>query len=139
MKQKTAERNLQIVHLRTKEGLPLADIAAKYAVTPQQVCNILRSMGVTKADIEVKLPRSRPSDRKPISETHFLIGLRLGAARSQKDLTRPEAAEEMGIAVKRFAHLEEGTAEPTLTELLKITEFVGKPLEWLTRPRNKVQ
>ena len=138
MKQSTAERNAQIVHLRVNEGLSLAEIASKYAVSTQQVCNILRHMGVTKSDIRTPKPRRSSFDREPMSETHFLIGLRLGAARSQKDHSRPEVAALFGIPLRRYSQLEDGLVDPTLSEMLKMCEYTEKSLDWLTRPRNTV-
>ena len=60
----------------------------------------------------------------------------LEAARVNAKLTQKELAEELGISNVTVVNWEKGVTEPTLSQLRKISQLSGIPMDFIYVPDN---
>ena len=127
------ERNKTICRLR-EEGCSVSDLSHKFGPSPQQIRNILRAGGVN-----ITTKRKGPKEA-PISSHHAQIGNRISMRRTTE---KAENSQAFGVAVGLTAYqvnlLEAGRYDPTISDLHRIAEYCGVPINQLIEFREDVR
>lgn len=62
------------------------------------------------------------------TRNHSSFGAQLKAAQAEKGLTNPKAATGLGVSLRVYQLWRSGKALPSMTNVLKLAHFYGKPL-----------
>ena len=61
------------------------------------------------------------------------IGNKIRVLREQRDMSKPELADVLGVTVPAIHHIERGFRKPSLPLLIKMADFFGESVEDLAR------
>ena len=67
----------------------------------------------------------------------MIFNERLKNLRAEHDLTQDKAAKEMDMPLRSYARLEADGAKPNYDTLLKIADYYGVSMDWLTGRTDK--
>ncbi|MGE7157538.1 helix-turn-helix domain-containing protein [Methylorubrum rhodesianum] len=105
--------------------------AARRGLTPAERAEIesRRQPAITPPGGQVPFTR-----REVLSPEHRRLGIKLARARGTAGQSLTEFAQSHGMTRIRLAALEQGLADPTLTELARLAEIVGTNIAGLLEP-----
>lgn len=114
-------------------GKSRAEISRERGLSRDWVRKILRKQGIT-AETRRKKVREPEESVKALSNMHARIGHDISYYRTTElDLDRLQLAKKAELSVHRVTALEMGRYDPTLGELVRLANAVGKPLKDLLR------
>jgi len=132
-------RNEDIRYRCLDLGQSDTDIAAAWGMTEHSLRSLRRRLGI-------KSPRKAVSNSKtkrhhsllnPVSAIHQQIGVKLDMHRAVIAKQRPvEFAHRLRVTAIRLRKMELGAWDFSLSELVKIADILGLPVEDLIRPAN---
>ena len=67
------------------------------------------------------------------------FGEKLEELREEKNMTREQLADQVGLTARHIAALERGERRPTLNTMEKLLRTLGAPTEWLIYPEFEEQ
>src|SRR5262249_50283289 len=133
----TQERNATILRMWLHEGKSQKQISAEFGISRQWVREILKEMGADRCTKPQRGTAVKIADQRVISTLHSQIGQAVNYARqfTQKKSVDLFAAE-VRLSRQRLRKIEAGVEEPTLSELLRLSQAIGISLDKLVVPRN---
>lgn len=108
------ERDQEIRELYAQPQHTAASLARAYGLSEPRIRQIV-------AGVE-KDRKSR--ERRPVSEAHKRLGLKIYNHRWDNQLTKKAVADKLGWSVSKLHNLEQGLIDPTLTDLQDIATFM---------------
>lgn len=135
MDKSSKERRNQELSERFSKGETAESLARAYGLSERTIWLILSKMGTTGGD-RPRRKRPRRQDRRPLSSLHARIGVAVSSARRlDLGLGVSAFAERVKLSPDRVAGIEAGYHDVSVTELIKIAEGIGRPIEEIVRPR----
>lgn len=133
------QRNEDIRHRCVVLGQSATDIAAAWGMEELTIRVLCRRLGIKLAQNTTSESRAKRDHTlmTPLSPVHQKIGVKLDVHRNLIAKQRPvEFAQEMHMTVMRLRKMELGAWDFSLSELVKIADILGLPVEDLIRPAN---
>ncbi|MFN4275362.1 MAG: hypothetical protein ACK4FJ_03605 [Ferrovibrio sp.] len=133
------QRNEDIRHRSLVLGQSDADIAVAWGMREHTVRTVRWELGIrsSPADAPKNLNKRCHRLMTPVSTLHQQIGVKLDAHRNFVAKQAPvEFSHQMRMSYMRLRKMELGAWDFTLSELIKIADTVGIPLEELVRQAN---
>lgn len=124
-----AERDKEILSFLDK-GNTETWIANKFSLSFDTISKIKKKYNYKKTNNHLL-------NKEALSSYHRVLGNHLIIYCIENDLSHQEMAMKLGLTSKRLSALMQGYGDFTLTELLIIKDFLGKPIDELIRlPEN---
>lgn len=119
------------------DGASKRDLALQHGIETQTVGKIIKAAGLTSQDRRVTPRRRSLIDRRPISRLHTQLGSTVSYVRHFKlGRSVAEFAQQANMSPHRLVQIENGVYDPRLSELTRLSELIGEPLDKLVKPKN---
>lgn len=109
------------------DGRTVPSLAEEYGLSETRVWQILNRKGVS-GSVERKRARREPSEPKPLSTVHEILGRRLSEFKMDLLIDAKELSRRLNWSKNKLTAMEQGRKDPTLTELMEVSKLLKIPI-----------
>lgn len=109
------------------DGRTVPSLADEYGLSQSRIWQILDRKGVS-GSTERKRVRREPSQTKPLTKVHEILGRRLSEFKMDKMIDAKELSRRLNWSKNKLTAMEKGYKDPTLTELMEVSRLLKIPI-----------
>jgi len=118
-----------------ESSLTVPEIATKYGRSRGAINKLIFSSGVVRKNPPTRRGPKRRENGLPLSREHTALGIRLNMARGGEGVQT--YADKLGVSPLILSRMEAGQYDFQLTQLLRISAIMGKPVGELIQSFDK--
>ncbi len=121
-----SERDEQIAQ-DYMDGRTVPSLSEEYGLSQTRIWQILDRKGAS-GSTERKRVRRVPSETKPLTKVHEILGRRLSEFKMDLRIDARELARRLNWSKNKLTSMERGCKDPTLTELMEVSRLLKIPI-----------
>ncbi len=109
------------------DGRTVPSLSEEYGLSQTRIWQILDQKGVSGSTERKRVPKV-PSEIKPITKVHEILGRRLSEFKMDLRIDAKELARRLNWSKNKLTSMERGCKDPTLTELMEVSRLLKIPI-----------